>query len=86
MDFEVYSVREVVGHGTAAEDEQTFLPFYALNDLTRHQRPPGVLHRPARAAGALRRGSAARDRARATWAARPSLALVDADEAPICTA
>ena len=35
MDFEVYEVLGVTGHGSAAEVEQEFLPFYAYNDLTR---------------------------------------------------
>jgi len=34
MDFEVHSVNQVLGHGTNAEEEQEFLPFYAVNDLT----------------------------------------------------
>lgn len=32
MDYEVYSVHDVTGHGTAAEDEQPFLPFYAATE------------------------------------------------------
>ena len=34
MDFEVYSIDRVSGHGTSAEDEQEFLPFYSTNDLS----------------------------------------------------
>jgi type VI secretion system protein ImpG len=29
LDFEIYQVTEVVGHGAGADSEQTFLPFYA---------------------------------------------------------
>ncbi len=29
LDFEVYEVTEVIGHGTGADSEQEFLPFYA---------------------------------------------------------
>jgi type VI secretion system protein ImpG len=29
LDFEVYQVSEVVGHGVGADSEQTFLPFYS---------------------------------------------------------
>ena len=36
LDLEVYDVTQVVGHGTAAEDEEQFLPFYASKDVTRH--------------------------------------------------
>jgi type VI secretion system protein ImpG len=36
LDFEVFSVADVIGHGTSAEDEQEFLPFYACNDLSHY--------------------------------------------------
>ena len=29
MDFEIYEVTDVAGHGTGADSEQRFLPFYA---------------------------------------------------------
>jgi len=32
MDFEVYEVTGVVGHGTGATSEQAFLPFYSLDE------------------------------------------------------
>ncbi len=32
MDYEVYSVTEVVGYGTAGDEKQEFLPFYAAHD------------------------------------------------------
>jgi len=35
LDFEVFSVQGVVGHGTSAEQQQTFLPFYACEDTSR---------------------------------------------------
>src|SRR3546814_152302 len=35
MDFEVYEVKGVEGYGSGAEMRQTFLPFYAANDLSR---------------------------------------------------
>ncbi|HEY4186551.1 MAG TPA: type VI secretion system baseplate subunit TssF, partial [Polyangia bacterium] len=34
MDFEVHSVKEVVGFGSSAEAEQRFRPFFARNNLT----------------------------------------------------
>jgi len=34
LDFEVHSVADVVGYGTAAEDEEDFLPFYSIKDQT----------------------------------------------------
>ena len=49
MDFEVYAVEKVVGHGASAVQEQEFPPFYASHDLmhdsargayyTLHRRP-----------------------------------------------
>jgi type VI secretion system protein ImpG len=36
LDFEVYQITGVVGHGTSADEEQDFLPFYKCNDLSRH--------------------------------------------------
>lgn len=35
LDFEVYRVDNVTGHGTAEDGEQPFLPFYASHDLIR---------------------------------------------------
>ncbi|MCA9131665.1 MAG: type VI secretion system baseplate subunit TssF, partial [Planctomycetales bacterium] len=34
MDFEVYQVQGVTGHGTTAEQEREFQPFYALSDAS----------------------------------------------------
>jgi len=36
LDFEVYQVTRVAGHGASAEEGQDFLPFYACNDLSHH--------------------------------------------------
>lgn len=36
LDFEVYQVTRVEGHGTGTEEGQDFLPFYACNDLSHH--------------------------------------------------
>jgi type VI secretion system protein ImpG len=33
IDFEVFSISELVGYGTEQTEEQTFLPFYATTDL-----------------------------------------------------
>lgn len=35
MDFEVYMPQQVTGHGTAAEEEVEFLPFYSARESTR---------------------------------------------------
>ncbi len=34
LDFEVHSASDVVGYGSAAEDEESFLPFYNIKDQT----------------------------------------------------
>lgn len=36
LDFEVFSVTDVIGHGAGSEDDQEFLPFYACNDLSHY--------------------------------------------------
>jgi type VI secretion system protein ImpG len=36
MDFEVYQVMRVEGHGTSLDETREFLPFYACNDLSHH--------------------------------------------------
>lgn len=36
MDFEVYSITEVVGYGGEKSDEQEFLPLYGANDLPKY--------------------------------------------------
>jgi type VI secretion system protein ImpG len=33
LDFEIYSLTEVIGYGTDQSEEQPFLPFYATSDL-----------------------------------------------------
>lgn len=38
LDFEVYQVEEVVGHGTRRDQETEFRPFYASTDLTSHRK------------------------------------------------
>ncbi|MEN8148213.1 MAG: type VI secretion system baseplate subunit TssF [Planctomycetota bacterium] len=37
MDYEVYSISEVEGHGTSGVQEKEFLPFYAMSDLSTHR-------------------------------------------------
>ena len=81
LDFEVYQVNSVVGHGTSAEDEQEFLPFYASQDLTHHpdQMAFYTLRRERRvlSSGQRRRGP------RSSYIGSESfISLVDATEAP----
>ncbi|MEE9491879.1 MAG: type VI secretion system baseplate subunit TssF [Gammaproteobacteria bacterium] len=36
LDYEVFQVTDVTGHGSSSEDQQEFLPFYACNDLSHY--------------------------------------------------
>ncbi len=36
LDYEVFQVTGVTGHGASSEEEQEFLPFYACNDLSHY--------------------------------------------------
>lgn len=82
MDFEVYEITSVFGHGTSAEAEQEFLPLYAINDLSRH---PGhrafyTVHRLPRVLSARQK----RQGPRSKYAGSEIfLSLVDSEEAPL---
>lgn len=83
MDFEVYQVTDVVGHGVGAQGEQQFLPFYAAH-AGRDQRPSGYFttRREPRlqSAGQVRRGS------RTSYVSTEVfLGLVDEAQAPYST-
>lgn len=81
MDFEVYSINEVVGHGTNAEIKQPFRPFFAWNHQTTSddaqayytiQRQPRVLSGRQRTMGP-----------RSSYVgSEVFLSLVDGDEGP----
>lgn len=80
MDYEVYAVTGVVGHGVAGADRD-FLPFYALSDLSRHpehnayfsvRREPRILSTRQRTRGP-----------RSSYVGTETfLSIVDADAAP----
>jgi type VI secretion system protein ImpG len=84
MDYEVFSVTEVVGHGTGGEEAQEFLPFYARRDrlsgdeTTAYytvRREPRMLSTKQRAQGA-----------RSSYiGSEVFVALVDPNEAPFRT-
>lgn len=50
LDFEIYRVDNVAAYGSANQEPQTFLPFYAAPDLTSHGNHPAYysLHRNPR--------------------------------------
>jgi type VI secretion system protein ImpG len=81
MDFEVYDVTSVVGHGIGTDSEQTFLPFYSAysSDQERPQSAYYTIRREPRLASATTK----------RFGARPSyigtevfLSLVDPSQAP----
>jgi type VI secretion system protein ImpG len=82
IDFEVYSVQQVVGYGTNLDEEQPFLPFYATSDLAEGGAPERAyytLHRAPRVLSTNQRKFGPRS---SYIGSEVFLALVDADEAP----
>jgi type VI secretion system protein ImpG len=82
MDFEVYGVENVLGHGTGSEEVVPFLPFYALNDLSRHREHSAyyALRRlPRKLSGKQRRTGP-----RSSYVGSETyISLVDTEEAPL---
>ena len=84
MDFEVYEVTGVVGHGAGNDREQEFLPFYSSNDLTSHREEMAYysMHRLPRVLSSQQR----RHGPRSTYIGNEMfISLVDAHEAPYRT-
>jgi type VI secretion system protein ImpG len=81
LDFEVYSVDNVAGHGTGTDDEVPFLPFYALNDLSRHREHSAYfsLRRVPRKLSSKQRRHGPRS---SYVGSEVYLSLVDTEEAP----
>ncbi|HEY2730983.1 MAG TPA: type VI secretion system baseplate subunit TssF [Polyangia bacterium] len=81
MDFEIYSVKNVVGTGAGEEILQTFRPFFAWNDRTVPGDHPAyyTLQRQPRAMSAKQRVHGARS---SYIGSEVFISLVDADEGP----
>ena len=81
MDFEVYSVTEVLGFGARAEPEIEFLPFYELKDRSSYQQRKAyyTLYREQRRPSTKQRRYGARS---SYIGSEAYLSLVDAKEAP----
>jgi len=81
MDFEVYGIQRVTGHGTSAEEEQEFLPFYSTSDLSGLGEHSGFysVRREPRVLSASQRQSGPRS---SYIGSETFVALVDAREAP----
>ncbi|MGE3166136.1 MAG: type VI secretion system baseplate subunit TssF [Planctomycetota bacterium] len=84
IDFEVYQVQSVTGHGTSADQERAFLPFYAANDFdeSADERAYYVASRIPRMLSAKQRKGALRS----TYiGSEVFVSLVDTREAPYST-
>jgi len=81
MDFEVHTVKEVVGYGSSSELKQTFYPFFAWNDQTSVEEAPAyyTLQRQPRMLSARQRATGARS---SYVGSEVFMALVDPNEGP----
>jgi len=84
MDFEVYAVRRVTGHGTGARGEQPFRALYALDDSTDQggQRAYYTVYREPRVLSSSQRRQGPRS---SYLGSEVFVSLVDANEAPYDT-
>jgi len=82
LDFEVYEVLRVVGHGARAGEEQEFLPFYSASDFDADGGSTGAYH----AVNRVPRTASAREKRlgrRSSYAgSEVYVSLVDCKEAP----
>jgi type VI secretion system protein ImpG len=81
MDFEVHSVKEVVGFGSSSEVRQTFHPFFAMNDHSSAEEAPAyyTIQRQPRVLSARQRLKGARS---SYIGSEVFASLVDPDEGP----
>jgi type VI secretion system protein ImpG len=81
MDFEVHSVKEVVGFGSSTEAKQRFLPFFAWNDAMAKDEAPAyyTVARQPRLMSTRQRAEGTRS---SYVGSEVFLSLVDADEGP----
>lgn len=81
MDFEIYQIDRVAGHGTSADIEREFRPFYHRDDLTRDDEGAAfyTIHRVPRLLSAKQRRVGPRS---SYVGSEVFVSLVDAREAP----
>jgi type VI secretion system protein ImpG len=81
MDYEVHTIREVMGYGASQTDEQEFLPFYGSKTGYRHreERSYYAIRREARVLSARQRRQGARS---SYIGSECFVSLVDANQAP----
>jgi type VI secretion system protein ImpG len=81
LDFEVYQVTEIVGHGVGADSEQTFLPFYSA--YSTDEAPARTAYFTTRREPRLVSPSARRRGVRSSYiGSEVFLGLVDSAQAP----
>ena len=82
LDFEVYEILRVIGHGATADDEEEFLPFYSASDFDARATSGGAYY----AVGRTPRTASAREKQvgrRSSYAgSEVYLSLVDSKESP----
>jgi len=81
MDYEVYSIKEVVGYGASADVKQPFYPFFAWNDQTASDEAPAyyAIQRQPRMLSARQRSQGTRS---SYIGSEVFMSLVDPDEGP----
>ncbi|HVR63524.1 MAG TPA: type VI secretion system baseplate subunit TssF [Polyangia bacterium] len=81
MDFEVYSIREVMGYGSSADVKQPFHPFFAWNDQSASEEALAYysVSRQGRLLSARQRAQGARS---SYVGSEVFISLVDPDEGP----
>jgi type VI secretion system protein ImpG len=81
MDFEVYSIKGITGHGKSTESEQRFHPFYSLDnrDAEREKMTYFTAHREPRMLSTRQRKNGPRS---SYIGSELFVSLVDANEAP----
>jgi type VI secretion system protein ImpG len=81
MDFEIHSIKEVVGYGSSSELKQPFHPFFAWNDQTSTEEAPAyyTVQRQPRMLSARQRANGTRS---SYVGSEVFMALVDPQEGP----
>jgi len=84
LDFEVYAIDDVVGHGTGTDARRAFAPFYAFDNRAHDDggRSYYMARRASRALSTRERSQGGRSR---YIGSELFVSLVDADRAPIAT-
>jgi type VI secretion system protein ImpG len=81
MDYEIYSIKDVIGFGSSADVKQSFHPFFAWNDHTTSDEAPAyyTIERQPRTLSTRQRAQGTRS---SYVGSEVFMALVDPDEGP----